>query len=146
MGYLIQQSSGDLIKVETFIKAGSMQTLATNPYPITPTVKSGFTFVPVSVFLQVNGTTGYNAFSHIWLKQNGSSPVCATFNKTGSNYLTLGGVASFIVNIDHGTTPTNQFGVSISAARDFELIMNIDDTTGDGDGFLTIYGYYLPTI
>ena len=146
MGYLIKPAaSGELVKFETLIKAVDMQQLATSPYNLTPTQKAGFCFVPVSAFIQVNGTTAYNTFLHLWLKQGGGAQVNSTFGRFGANQLSPGGFASsFIVNIEHGVTATNRFGNRVSHNRDFILEMDADDTSGDGDGFVTIYGYYLP--
>jgi hypothetical protein len=145
MGYLIKEGGGgDLVKFETIIRAADMQQLASTPYALTPTQKAGFVFVPVSAFIQVNGTTAYNTFSHLWINQIGVIPKAATYGRISSNDLFPNFVSSFIVNIDHGTTPTNKFGVRIASNRDFELQMNIDDASGNGDGKVTLYGYYLP--
>jgi hypothetical protein len=120
-----------------------MKALATAPRTI-PTYKPGFVFMPVAAFIQVNGTNSYNSFLHLWLWQQGTAGKAATFGVTGSNSLEPGKSSAFIVNIDHGTTPTNKFGVTVAGTRDFVLEMDSDDTGGDGDGLLTIYGYYLP--
>ena len=145
MGYLIKPAeTSDLVKFETLVKAVDMQQLATAPYLLTATQKAGFVFVPVSAFIQVNGTTAYSTFSHLWINQIGVIPKAATYGRILSNDISPNYVSSFIVNIDHGTTPTNKFGVRIASNRDFELQMDIDDSSGDGDGFVTIYGYYLP--
>jgi hypothetical protein len=143
MGYLIKESGGDLVKIETLIDVADMQQLFSRPYPLTSTIKAGFTFVIVSAFIQVNGTLSYTSFLHLWIKQPFST-VKATFGRTLGSNLTPGIVSSFIVNINHGTTLINEFGVVTTPTRDFELSMNSDDATGDGNGFLTIYGYYLP--
>jgi hypothetical protein len=147
MGFLVKKATSDLVKIETLIKAVDMQQLSTlnanDGYQIN-TIKSGFIFCPVTVIIQVKGTTGYSSFSHLWIWQGGGSPKIATYGRTGLNTLAPNQQSSFIVNIDHGTTATNQFGAKTNGARDLYLKMNIDDTTGDGDGFLTIYGYYLP--
>lgn len=146
MGYIIKESStGDLVKFETIIRAADMQQLATAPYDLTPTQKAGFIFSPVSAYIQVNGTTQYSNFLHLWITQQGAgTEVSATFGRTANNILIPGALSSFIVNIDHGTTPTNKFGVRQVVNRDYVLEMNIDDSSGDGDGKVTIYGYYLP--
>jgi len=145
MGYIIKEAAtSDLVKFETLIKAADMQQLGSAAYPLTPTQKSGFVFVPVSAFIQVNGTTPYNTFLHLWLSQGGGTQVNSTFGRFGANQLTPGAAASFIVNIEHGVTATNRFGNRVSNNRDFELSMDIDDSSGNGDGFVTIYGYYLP--
>jgi hypothetical protein len=143
MGYLIKPAGGDLVKIEATIPSARMATLATLPQTIT-TQKAGFTFMPVSAFIQVNGTTSYNTFLHLWLWQGGGALKTATFGRVGANELEPGKASAFIVNIDHGTTPTNKFGVTIQGDRDFVLEMNADDSSGDGDGKVTIYGYYLP--
>jgi hypothetical protein len=148
MGYLIKEAANsDLVKIETLIKAADMQQLATldtnNGYLIN-TIKTGFVFCPVTVILQVNGTIAYSSFSHIWLWQGTGAPKIATYGKTGVNTLQPGAAANFIVNVDHGTTATNQFGVRTVGTRDIYLKMNIDDTSGDGNGLLTMYGYYVP--
>jgi hypothetical protein len=143
MGYLIKEGGSGLVKIEALIGAARMATLATLPQTI-PTQKAGFIFMPVAAFIQVNGTTSYNTFLHLWLWQQGTSGKAATFGRAGSNELEPGKASAFIVNIDHGTTPTNQFGVTVSGARDFVLQMNANDASGDGDGFVTLYGYYLP--
>jgi hypothetical protein len=141
MGYLIEPAAAaELVKFETLIKAVDMQQLFTAPYDLTPTQKAGFVFVPVSAFIQVNGTTPYNTFLHLWLLQGGGTQVNSTFGRFGANQLTPGAAASFIVNIEHGVTATNR----LTPNRDFTLEMDQDDTGGDGDGFVTIYGYYLP--
>jgi len=144
MGYLIKKAKSDLIKVETIIKAADMQQLATAPYTLTTTQKAGFTFVPVTIFIQVNGTTSYNAFTHCWIWQGGGTGKTASFGKTLNNFFGVGTTSSFIVNVDHGTTATNQFGIRTVSNRDFILEMNIDDASGDGNGLLTMYGYYVP--
>jgi hypothetical protein len=148
MGYLIKEAANiDLVKIETNIKAADMQqlsTLNTNDGYQIATIKPGYIFCPVTIMLQVNGTIAYSSFAHIWLWQGGGSPKIATYGKTGVNTLQPGAVANFIVNIDHGTTAQNQFGVKTEGTRDIFLKMNIDDTSGDGNGFLTIYGYYIP--
>lgn len=146
MGYLIKPTGGgDLVKFETTIKAADMQQLFTAPYDLTPTQKAGFIFSPVSAFIQVNGTTSYNSFLHLWITQGGvGTEVSATFGRTANNILSPGTLSTFIVNIDHGTTPTNKFGVRQVVNRDYILEMDVDDTSGDGDGFVTIYGYYIP--
>ena len=144
MGYLIEPTANDLVKFETLIKAADMQQLNSAPYNLTPTQKAGFVFSPVSVFIQVNGTTAYVNFNHIWISQNPANEKTATFGKTLTNVLQPNSVCSFLVNIDHGTVPTNRFGVRQVSNRDYILSMDLDDTSGDGDGFLTIYGYYLP--
>jgi hypothetical protein len=145
MGYLIKPAGGgDLVKFETLIKAVDMQQLFTAPYNLTPTQKAGFIFVPVSAFIQVNGTTPYNSFNHLWIGQGAGAAENSTFGKTATNTLSPGTASSFIVNIEHGATPTNKFGNRVSGTRDFILSMDSDDTSGDGAGFLTIYGYYLP--
>jgi hypothetical protein len=143
MGYLIEPGGGALVKIETLISAGRMATLATLPQTIT-TQKPGFVFMPVAAFIQVNGTSNYSTFLHLWLWQQGTAGKAATFGLTGSNELEPGKASAFIVNIDHGTTPTNKFGVTISGVRDFVLEMDQDDSSGDGDGLVTLYGYYLP--
>lgn len=147
MGFLVKKATSDLVKIETLIKAADMQQLSTlntnDGYQIN-TIKSGFIFCPVTVLIQVNGTTGYSSFSHLWIWQGGGSPKIATYGRTVLNTLIPGMVSNFIVNVDHGTTATNQFGARTNGTRDLYLKMNIDDTSGDGDGFLTIYGYYLP--
>ena len=144
MGFIIKQGGGDLVKIETIIKAVDMQQLATAPYNLTPTQKAGFVFVPVSAFIQVNGTTAYNVFLHLWIEQPGGTQINSTFGRAGANILTPGSACSFIVNIEHGVTPTNKFGNRVTSNRDFNLRMDIDDSSGDGDGKLTLYGYYLP--
>lgn len=143
MGYLIEQGGAGLVKIEALISAGRMATLSTLPQTI-PTQKTGFIFMPVAAFVQVNGTIPYNVFNHLWLWQGGGAAKIATFGRTASNELEPGKSSAFIVNIDHGTTPTNRFGVTISEARDIIIEMNIDDNSGDGDGLFTLYGYYLP--
>jgi hypothetical protein len=143
MGYLIEPGGGALVKIETLISAVRMQTLSTNPQTI-KTKKAGFVFMPVAAFIQVNGTSSYNTFLHLWLWQQGGAEKAATFGRAGANELEPGKASAFIVNIDHGTLPTNQFGVTIEGNRDFVLEMDQDDSSGDGDGFVTIYGYYLP--
>ena len=147
MGYLIKQATSDLVKIETVIKVADMQqlsTLNTNDGYQIATIKPGYIFCPVTIMLQVNGTTDYSTFTHLWVWQGGGSPKIATYGRTVLNTLSPGIVSNFIVNIDHGTTATNQFGARTLNNRDLFLKMNIDDTTGDGDGFLTIYGYYIP--
>lgn len=146
MGYLIEQGTpSELVKFETLIKASDMQQLNTAPYDLTPTQKPGFIFSPVSAYIQVNGTTQYSNFLYLWITQAGvGTEVSATFSRTGNNILSPGTLSSFIVNIDHGTTPTNKFGVRQVVNRDYVLEMDQDDTSGDGDGLVTIYGYYLP--
>ena len=145
MGYLIEPAAAaELVKFETYIKAVDMQQLATAPYTLTPTIKAGFIFSPVSAYIQVNGTTDYNSFLHLWIAQQTGSSKTATYGFTGTNNLSPGALATFIVNIDHGTTPTNKFGVRQVVNRDYVLEMDQDDTSGDGDGFVTIYGYYIP--
>jgi hypothetical protein len=145
MGYLIEPAAAaELVKFTTLIKAADMQQLFTAPYDLTPTQKVGFIFVPVSAFIQVNGTTPYNTFLHLWIGQGAGAAENSTFGKTATNTLTPGTASSFIVNIEHGATPTNKFGNRVSGTRDFILSMDLDDTSGDGDGFVTIYGYYLP--
>jgi hypothetical protein len=146
MGYLIEPAAAaELVKFETLIKAADMQQLFTAPYDLTPTQKAGFIFSPVSAYIQVNGTTQYSNFLHLWITQGGvGTEVSATFGRTGNNILSPGTLSSFIVNIDHGTTPTNKFGVRQVVNRDYVLEMDQDDATGDGDGFVTIYGYYIP--
>jgi len=143
MGYLIDPSGLGLVKIKALISAGRMATLATLPQTI-PTDKPGFIFMPVAAYVQVNGTTPYNVFNHLWLWQGGGSEKIATFGRVGSNILDPGKASAFIVNIDHGTVPTNRFGVTISSGRDIEILMDIDDSSGDGDGLFTLYGYYLP--
>jgi hypothetical protein len=142
MGYLIEPGSG-LVKIQTLIPAGRMATLATLPQTI-PTLKTGFIFMPVAAFIQVNGTSSYNTFLHLWLWQAGGAEKAATFGRAGANELEPGKASAFIVDIDHGTAPVNKFGVTIAGGRDFVLEMDQDDSSGDGDGFVTIYGYYLP--
>lgn len=147
MGYLIKPNGGgDLVKIETYIKSSDMQQLATldlnNGYQLT-TSKPDYIFCPVSAMLQVNGKFAFSSFSHIWLWQGGGSPKIATYGRTSLNTLEPGVVANFIVDIDHGTTATNQFGVKTTGTRDLYLKMNTDDSSGDGDGLLTIYGYYI---
>jgi hypothetical protein len=145
MGYLIEQGApSELVKFETLIKAADMQKLATAPYTLTATQKAGFVFVPVSAFIQVNGTTPYNTFLHLWLDQPGGTQVNSTFSRFGSNVLTPGAASSFIVNIEHGVAAANRFGNRVAANRDFQIRMDVDDLSGDGDGFFTLYGYYLP--
>lgn len=144
MGYLIKQQDAELVKFETNILRGDMQQLATVPYALTATQKVGFVFTPVSAFIQVNGTLPYNTFSNLWIVQPGGTEKNATFQRVGSNNLNPNTVCAFIVNIAHGTIPINIFGNRVVSNRDFELSMNIDDTSGDGDGLVTIYGYYLP--
>jgi hypothetical protein len=145
MGYLIKPTGGgDLVKFETLIKAVDMQQLATSPYDLTPTQKTGFVFVPVSAFIQVNGTTDYNTFNNLWIGQGTGNAQNSTFGKTATNILSPGTACSFIVNIEHGVTATNKFGNRVAGNRDFILTMDSDDSSGDGDGFVTIYGYYLP--
>jgi hypothetical protein len=143
MGYLIEPGGGALVKIEALIGAGRMSALATAPQ-IIPTVKPGFIFMPVAAFIQVNGTTPYNSFIHLWLWQAGGAEKAATFGRAGANELEPGKASAFIVNIDHGTVPTNKFGVTIGGGRDFVLEMDQDDSSGDGDGLVTLYGYYLP--
>jgi hypothetical protein len=145
MGYLIKEAAtGDLVKFETLIKAVDMQQLFSNPYDLTPTQKAGFVFAPVSAFIQVNGTTSYNLFNHLWIYQQGGNDINSTFGKTATNILTPNFAASFIVNIEHGFVPGNKFGNRVANTRDFTISMDIDDSSGNGDGFVTIYGYYLP--
>jgi hypothetical protein len=145
MGYLIEPAAAAaLVKFETLIKVADMQQLFTAPYDLTPTQKAGFIFVPVSAFIQVNGTTPYNSFNHLWIGQGSGAAENSTFGKTATNTLSPGTASSFIVNIEHGATPTNKFGNRVAGNRDFILSMDLDDTSGDGDGFVTIYGYYLP--
>jgi hypothetical protein len=144
MGYLIEPGGSDLVTFETFIKAADMQQLNSAPYPLTPTQKAGFVFVPTICFIQVNGTIPYNTFLHLWIKQTGSAEVNSTFGKAGVNQLDPFSVCSFIVNIEHGVTPTNKFGNKITPTRDFILEMNIDDFSGDGDGLVTMKGFYVP--
>lgn len=144
MGYLIKQAGSDFIKFETLIKANDMQTLSSAPYGLTPTIKAGFVFVPVTVYIQVNGTTSYDSFNHLWIQQAGGNKVNSSFQCLGSNQLTPSAVSSFIVNIEHGVTPTNVFGNRVVDSRDFEISMDIDDSSGDGDGLVTMIGYYIP--
>jgi hypothetical protein len=145
MGYLIEQGApSELVKFETLIKAADMQQLFSAPYDLTPTQKAGFCFVPVSAFIQVNGTTPYNLFNHLWLGQGTGNAVNSTYGKTATNTLDPGTAASFIVNIEHGVVAGNKFGNRVAANRDFKISMDLDDTSGDGDGFFTLYGYYLP--
>lgn len=143
MGYLIKPAGGDLVKIEALIDAGRMATLATTPQAI-PTEKPGFVFMPVAAFIQVNGTTSYDTFNHLWLWQQGGADKIATFGRTGATNLEPGKAQAFIVNIDHGTTPTNKFGSNVTGTRDIVIQMNADDSSGDGDGLFTLYGYYLP--
>jgi hypothetical protein len=143
MGYLIKEGGGDLVKIEATILAARMATLATLPQTIT-TQKAGFIFMPVAAFIQVNGTTSYNTFAHLWLWQQGGAYKIATFGRVGPNELEPGKAQAFIVNIDHGTTPTNKFGSNITGTRDIVIEMDADDSSGDGDGLFTLYGYYLP--
>ena len=144
MGFLIKKAASDLVKFTTLIKAVDMQQLFTAPFDLTPTQKANFVFVPVSAFIQVNGTTAYNSFLHLWIYQGGGAEYNSTFGRVGANQLSPNTACSFIVNIEHGRVPTNKFGNEVSNSRDFILGMNADDTSGDGDGFVTIYGYYLP--
>lgn len=146
MGYLIEPAApAELVKFTTLIKAIDMQQLNTAPYDLTPTQKPGFIFSPVSAYIQVNGTTAYNTFLHLWITQQAGQLKTATFGRNGGNLvLSPGDLETFIVNIDHGTTATNKFGARQVNNRDYILQMDIDDTSGDGDGLVTIYGYYLP--
>jgi len=146
MGYLIEPASSELVKFETIIRAADMQQLASTPYALTPTQKAGFIFSPVSAYIQVNGTTAYTVFNHIWIGQQPGAGTAktATYGRTGTNNISPNNISSFIVNVDHGTTPTNKFGVRQVSNRDYYLEMDLDDTSGDGDGKVTIYGYYLP--
>ena len=143
MGYLIENTANDFVKFETLIRAVDIQQLATAPYTLTSTIKAGFIFVPVSASMQVNGTTGYTTFLHMWIWQGGGATKTATFGRTLASLLAPGKVSNFIVNVDHGTTLANQFGNSIDGTRDFVLEMNADDVSGDGDGKVTMYGYYV---
>jgi hypothetical protein len=145
MGYLIKAET--VSEIETFvtdIRAIDMQNLFSTSYPLTPTQKAGFIFVPTICFIQVNGTTPYSSFSHMWIFQGGGNNFNSTFAKTLSNILSPGSVSSFIVNLEHGVLPTNVFGNRVVATRDFELAMDTDDLTGDGDGKVTMKGFYVP--
>jgi hypothetical protein len=144
MGYLIEPTANYFVKFETLIRAADMQQLATAPYTLTSTIKAGFIFVPVSASIQVNGSTGYTTFAHLWIWQGGGTTKSATFARSLTNVLGPSKVCNFIVNVDHGTLPTNQFGNSIDGTRDFILKMDVDDFGGDGDGKVIMYGYYLP--
>jgi hypothetical protein len=142
MGYLIEPAGGELVKFTTFIDFVDMIQLNSVPYQLTPTVKPGFTFCLVSAFIQTDKGT-FSTFSHMWITQT-SSIKAATFGRTAVNQFTTGKVSNFIVNIDHGTTPTNVFGSSNKAIGEYYLEMDLDDTSGTGSGFLTMYGYYIP--
>ena len=145
MGYLIKPAAeSEIFTFETLIKAVSMQQLATAPYPLTPTQKAGFVFVPVTSFIQVNGTIGYSLFNHIWIGQTGTATINATYQNSISNGLVVNSVSSFLVNIEHKLLPPNIFGCRISSNRDFFISMDLDDTSGNGDGLVTMKGYYQP--
>ena len=143
MGYLIENTANDFVKFETLIRAVDIQQLATSPYTLTSTIKAGFIFVPIAASIQVNGSTGYTSFSHLWIWQGGGTTKSATFGSSLLNVLNPSKVCNFIVNVDHGTAPTNQFGNSIDGTRDFILQMDVDDAGGDGDGKVIMYGYYV---
>jgi hypothetical protein len=144
MGYLIKEGGGDLVKFTTLISNDDMIQLNSVPYQLGNTVKTGFTFCIVSAFIQTDKTE-FSAFNHMWITQT-SSIKAATFGRTAVNQFTAGKVAAFIVNVDHGTTPTNKFGSSNKSIGEYFLEMNIDDSSGNGVGFLTMYGYYIPNI
>jgi hypothetical protein len=146
MGYLIKPAGeSDIVKFETLIKAADMQQLNSAPYNLTPTQKAGFIFVPTICFIQVNGTTAYNTFNHMWIYQDGGGVVYnSTFGRTAASFLAPSSLCSFIVNIEHGLTPTNKFGNRTIANRDFLIAMDTDDLSGDGDGIVTMKGFYQP--
>jgi hypothetical protein len=146
MGYLIESSFG-LQKIEATIPAADMQTLGTTPYIIF-TQKTGFQFVPTVIYIQFDGTTDYDTFDHAYIGSAGPGDgILASFGRFQANTFSVGTVSSFIVNINHGTYPTNVFGSTTSSVRPYlKLSMNADDASGDGNGYLTMYGYYVPNI
>jgi len=149
MGYLIDSNFG-LQKIDVFIPAASMQSLATTPYLIL-NERVGYEFVLTTAYMRFDGTTNYNQFDHAWIGTAGKyvngDCVLATFGRYEANEFRVGAVSSFLVNINHGTFAVNVFGSTTDEQRlTLNLSMNIDDTSGDGNGYLTMYGYYVPNI
>lgn len=149
MGYLIESNFG-LQKIEAIIPAANMQTLNTSPY-IVFTQKAGFQFVPTVVYMQFDGTTGYDNFNYAWIlsftPDSTGDGVLATFGRFQANTFSIETVSSFIVNVNHGSFPSNVFGSTTDNTRQYlRLSMDIDDNSGDGNGYLTMYGYYVPNL
>jgi hypothetical protein len=137
MGYLIQ--SNDLVKITKSIREAELQTMGTTPIQVV-TQRPGTCFCVVNAFLQIDITgTAYSGYTHMQLT-DGAALVYASF---GYSTLQIGFVNSFICSLKH---PVNQFGATFDSTRDIFLTSTIDPTAGDGDGLLTMYGYYLNLI
>lgn len=134
MGYLIQ--SNDLVKITKSLREGELQTMSTTPVQVF-TQRPGTCFILANAILQTyTGGTPYTGYTHMQLT-DGAALVYASFGYNSFQ------IASFICSLKH---PVNNFGANYAPSRNIFLTSTIDPTAGDGDGLLTMYGYFINLI
>jgi hypothetical protein len=143
MGYLIENTT-ELVKLEIEITEAQFQSLNTSGVVIFPN-ENARVFVPTVAFLQIYDTLSavdYAGFGHLYLTDQSASQIAATFDATllqvGKRF-----VNSFAINIKH---PVNIFGSNQAFQNDLILLAASTPTSGNGDGRLTVYGYYVNKI
>ena len=143
MGYLIK-NEGEIQKFTTFIERGDMANLSSSPYLLNPPVKPGFQFSIISAFIQCQGILGYTNYTYLWIWQRGGLNKTCSMVKTLGNNLAPGFTNGFTMNVD--VNGAIKYGSMLSYTREYYLEMNIDDSSGDCAGLVTLYGVFLPNI